>query len=424
MKTVRVAVAGLGVVGSETVRLLRSRRESLARRLNAKLELVAVCDRAIHSKARGLRLPAKIKRFSDPSRLAACGADIIVELLGGLPAPRSLVLDCLRRGRHVVTANKRLLAHCWPELRRAQSHGSLHFEASVAGGIPILKALDLSLAGDRIEAVGGILNGTTNFILTRMSEGLGASAALKKAQELGLAESDPSRDLNGQDAADKVSVLASLVTGSWQKPDRIETQGIEGIESQDIAFAQSVLGRRIKLLGMVRLKDRGVEALVCPFLVPLAHPLAAVRDEFNAVLVQAASAGELMFYGRGAGAGPAASAVMGDICVAARDILSGVRAEAAADRHAEARPASSPWSFYLRLAALDRPGVLSSVASVLGRRGISISTIHQPGATGSRSVPIIITTHPTSAEDFCRAKREILALSSVSRQHMIMRLLP
>ncbi|MDD5627760.1 MAG: homoserine dehydrogenase [Elusimicrobia bacterium] len=431
MRSLRLAVAGLGVVGSETVRLLKSRRESLCRRLGARLELVAVCDRRVAAEARRLGLPASTRRLTDPARLPALpGLDAVVELLGGLDAPRRLVLSCLRRGLGVVTANKRLLAQSWDELRRAagQGRGRLHFEASVAGGIPILKALDLSLAGDRVEAVYGILNGTTNFILSRMSEGMTPAAALRRAQELGLAEKDPSLDLSGQDSADKVSVLASLVTGSWLRPGQVRTQGIADVGPEDMAFAETELGRRAKLLVVARFTGRDgreprVEAFVGPALVPLEHPLAAVADEFNAVLVRAASAGDLMFYGKGAGAGPAASAVLGDIMALGRELVSGA-APASPQPGPAPRLADSDCAFYLRLGALDRPGVLSAVTAALGRLGISIATINQPGGCDPKSVPIIITTHPASPGTFGRALRDILALPSISRRHTVMRLLP
>ena len=261
-----------------------------------------------------------------------------------------------------------------------------------------------------------------------MAEGMDPAAALRRAQELGLAEADPTRDLSGQDTADKVSILASLVTGSWLRPAQVNTSGITGVAPEDMAFAETVLGRRIKLLGTLRVLSRAgrrpaVEAFAAPVLIPLAHPLAAVRDEFNAVLVRATSAGDLMFYGRGAGAGPAASAVLGDILALGRELVSG-----AAPASAPPGPApvlgESACSFYLRLAALDRPGVLSAVTQVLGGLGISISTIHQPGACGPKHIPIMLTTHPARPETFRRALRRILALPDISRRHTVMRLLP
>ncbi|MDD5657198.1 MAG: homoserine dehydrogenase [Elusimicrobia bacterium] len=427
MRSLRVAVAGLGIVGSETVRLLRSRRDCLRRRIGAPIELAAVCDRRAPERARRLGLPASVRRLTDPRRLPALrDVDVFVELLGGLDEPRRLALACLRAGRCVVTANKRLLARCWDELRgaRARGGGRLWFEASVAGAVPVLRAIESSLAGDRITAVHGILNGTANFMLSRMEEGLSPEAALRRARKLGLAEKDPSLDLDGRDAADKVSVLASLVTGAWLDPRRIPTRGIRELDARDIAFAGEVLGRRARLLGMVRLDGPAgrVEACVSPFLVPREHPLAAVRDEFNAVMVRAASAGELMFYGKGAGAGPAASAVLGDIVAAGREILSGKAAPPAPPAAPAPRPAAADCAFYLRLSALDRPGVLCAITSKLSRFGVSIATIHQP-ATGGRDACVMITTHPAKPEIFGRALRAILALPAVSRRHAVMRLL-
>ncbi|MFA6003741.1 MAG: homoserine dehydrogenase [Elusimicrobiota bacterium] len=429
MPSVRIAIAGLGGVGTETVRLLRAGREGFRRRLGAELEIIAVCDRHAAQKARRLGLPARVLRLTDPRRLAALpGIDIVVELLGGLDAPRRLILTALRSGRHAVTANKHLISHCWEELRTAQRAGDsrLLYEASVAGGIPIINALETSLAADRIEAVYGILNGTTNYILSRMREGMERPEALRQAQALGLAERDPVRDLSGQDTADKVSVLASLVTGAWIRPYLVRSRGIQDIERQDVVFAEEVLGRRVKLLGAARLSgnDRQpeLETFVSPTLIPLDHPLASVQDEFNAIMVRAAAAGDLMFYGKGAGPGPAASAVLGDILRLGRALVSGASASPPRPAAAVPRLADSDSAFYLRLAAQDRPGVLCAITSALGRLGISISTIHQPAGDG-RTAPVIITTHAANPGTFGRALRDILALGSISRRHTVMRLL-
>lgn len=430
MTKIRIAIAGLGGVGAETVRLLRAGREEFSRRIGAELEIAAVCDRHAGPKARRLGLPRRVRSLTDPRRLAALSdIDMFVELLGGLDAPRRLVLTALRSGRHAVTANKHLISHCWEELRAAQAAGGsrLHYEASVGGGIPIINALEQSLAADRIEAVYGILNGTTNYILSRMREGMEMPEALRQAQALGLAERDPKRDLNGQDTADKVSVLASLVTGSWIRPYLVRSRGIQDIERQDVVFAEEVLGRRVKLLGTARMSGDGrqpeLETFVSPVLVPLDHPLAAVQDEFNAVMVRAAAAGDLMFYGKGAGPGPAASAVLGDILRLGRDIVSGAAAPRPRPAAAAPRLTDSDSAFYLRLAAQDRPGVLCAITAALGRLGISIATIHQPASDG-RTAPVIITTHAANPGTFGRALRDILALDSISRRHTVMRLLP
>lgn len=430
MPSIKVAVAGLGTVGREAVRLLAANRSKFSRRLGAAVELAAVCDRQVEREARALGLNSAVFRARDPQRLLdRPGIDVIVELLGGLDAPRRLVLGALARGRHVVTANKRLLAHHWVEIQAAaaKSGARLYIEGSVAGGIPLLAALDNGFAANRIETVYGILNGTTNYILTRAEDGLGLDEALREAQRLGFAEKDPSMDLSGADTAQKVSVLGSLITGAWVKPSAVAHQGISGLERRDVDFARATLGRTVRLLGTLRLdwaKPVRAEAHVFPTLVPLDHPLAAVRREFNAVLVKTSAAGELMFYGRGAGAGPAASAVVGDVFMVARDVLGGLPARRAAPAAVAVAPIEDSVSaFYLRLGALDRPGVLASIAAALGRRGISIASIHQSDEARAGGVPIVLTTHPARFGAFQKALREVLRLPAVWREHAVMRML-
>ncbi|MBI5200701.1 MAG: homoserine dehydrogenase, partial [Elusimicrobia bacterium] len=294
MQVIRVGIAGLGVVGSEAVRLLQDAGPDFARRLGAKLELVAVCDRRAAQKAAALKLSKSVRLYRDPVKLAKDDRlDDVVETLGGLEEARRLVLASLDGGRHVVTANKRLLAHHWTELFTAAkaSRRRLYFEGSVAGGIPILAALHKSLAANRIRRVLGILNGTTNFILTRMaSQGVSLEDALAVAQAKGLAEKDPTLDLNGTDAAHKVAVLASLVTGRWIRSEAVAREGITRIAPEDMAFAARELDRTIRLIGCVDLdwstKPAGVACHVYPTLVPLDHPLASVHGEYNAVMVQ------------------------------------------------------------------------------------------------------------------------------------------
>ena len=244
VKKLKVAVAGLGVVGRETVRLLRARRAELRERLGAELVLSAVADRQAGRESRSLGLPASVILYRDPAAMARdADADIFVELLGGFHTPKRFVLTALG-GKPVVTANKRLLAYAWPQLARAAraSGASLAFEGSVAGGIPVLRALELSFSGDRVLGLDGILNGTTNYILTRCEEGLSAADALREAQEKGFAEKDPSLDLSGRDAAQKLSVLAGLVTGGWLRPESFPVSGIESVEARDVAYARERLG--------------------------------------------------------------------------------------------------------------------------------------------------------------------------------------
>lgn len=430
MRTIKVGVAGLGFVGRRAVRLLAANRAKFARRLGASVELAAVCDRDVPREAKALKLPSSVFRARHPQELVShSGLDIIVELLGGLEAPRRLVLSALKAGIHVVTANKRLLSHCWDELQAASAAGKgrLYFEGAVAGGIPLLHALENSFAADRIEALYGILNGTTNYMLTRAEEGLEMEAALKEAQALGFAEKDPSLDLSGRDSAQKVSVLASLVAGAWVRPGEIAREGITRLSSQDLDFAQKTLGRTVRLLGTLRFHGKDpvkVEAHVFPTLVPLGHPLAAVRREYNAVLVKASAADDLMFYGKGAGAGPAASAVVGDVFMLARDLLAGLPPPRRQSGLAVVVPIEESVSpFYFRIFAKDRPGVLARITAALGRRAISISTIHQSDAPRPQGVPIVLTTHPTTHGRFHKALKDILALKTVARRHTVMRML-
>jgi homoserine dehydrogenase len=414
VKSVSVAVAGLGTVGRETVRLLHERRAELRERLGAELALVAVADRDAAREARALKLPASVARFTDPLAMARrVPADLTVELLGGYDAPRRFALEVLGRGRALVTANKRLLAHAWPELARAaaRSGARLAFEGAVAGGVPVLRALELSFAGDRVLGLDGILNGTTNYILTRCEEGLSAEAALKEAQELGFAEKDPSLDLSGRDAAQKLCVLAGLITGGWLKPESFPVAGIEAVSARDVAYARERLGCAVRLVASLRFSGTPraprAEAGVFPTLVPLGHPLASVRRQYNALFVHAQSAGDLMFYGRGA-----------------RDLLGVLPSPRPGPRPlALASPDDAVSGFYLRLEVRDRPGALARIAGALGRERVSIAAIHQDRASGAAAVPVMITTHPAKLGDFNRARRRILALGDVSRRHCAMRTL-
>ena len=431
MNVLNIAVAGLGTVGREAVRLLRARRAELKERLGAELRLVAVADRAAAREARNLGLAASVVRYRDPLEMAKrAEADLFVELLGGLETPRRFALAALGRGKALVTANKRLLAHTWPEITgAARDNGArLAFEGSVAGGIPVLRALELSFSGDRVLGVDGILNGTTNYILSRGEEGLSPEAALKEAQHLGFAEKDPTMDVSGQDAAQKLTVLAGLVTGGWLKPGSFPVAGIEAISARDISFARERLGMTVRLIASLRFATHGaapsVDASVTPTLLKLSHPLAAVRRQYNALMVHTDSAGDLMFYGRGAGAGPTASAVLGDVFVLSRDILGGLPPRALAARKlSSVSPdlASSGW--YLRLDVLDKPGALARITDALGREKVSIAAIHQDPVAGRRSVPVMIVTHPASRGAFNKARRRIMALSAVKPEHCVMRIM-
>lgn len=429
MRALRVAVAGLGNVGRQTVRLLAENKVRFRNELATAIELCAVCDRRVEREARALGLGRAVVKTKQPLDLLKLDVDVIIELLGGLGDARRLVLSALDSGRHVVTANKRLLSHAWGPLHEAARKGGslLLFEASVAGGIPLIRTLRDGLAANRIESIHGILNGTANYILTRMEEGLDAAQALRQAQEQGLAEKDPALDLSGQDTAQKLSVLACLVTGAWLKPRDIACEGIIRVEKEDVDFAKTTLGRRVRLIGSLRfdpLNSLRVEAGVFPTLVPLDHPLAAVRREYNAALVQASRAGDIMLYGKGAGPAPAASAVVGDLFLLARDRLGGAAAAGGPAASAVMIPTSrAVSSFYLRLLVQDKPGVLARVANALGRRGVSIATIHQGQRPAAAGLPIVLTTHPAQSGRFAEALDEILRLPFVGPRHAVMRMI-
>jgi len=436
-REVRVAVAGLGNVGAEAVRLIQARKRAFSERLGGRLTTTWVCSRRAAAVARRLKLPKSVKRTKDWRDLVSDpNVDVIVELYGGDKEAKKLVIAALRAGKHVITANKHLLAQHWPEIAREarKARRSVYFEAAVASAIPIVQALRDGLAADRVTSVTGIFNGTTNFVLSKMAhEGGSVSEIVKEAQRLGMAERDPTMDLNGMDTAHKVSVTASLLSGGWLPADKIARVGLEGVHADDMIFAVHELGRTIRLLGTVRVDHASsparVEAHVQPTLVPLDHPLAAVHGGYNAALVEADSAGDLMFYGKGAGPGPAAGAVLADLLALGREILGGAEAfdltggrSGGASAMLKPLP-ESPAPYYIRLQVKDRPGELAKITGALGREGVSISKISQ--ASRSRAAAsVMILTHPSARKDVERAVKAVLKFASVSKSHSLLRLLP
>lgn len=428
-------MAGLGNVGGETARLLFNRRAAYADS-GAPVRLVAVAGRKAAARARRLGLPRTVKRLRDHAGLLSDpGIDVIVELYGGIGDARRLVLGALKNGKHIVTANKHLISKYGSEIFRAaeKAKRSVYFEGAVAGGIPILSALRSGLAANRISSVYGIFNGTTNYILSKMAhEGCEMSEALKEAVSLGMAESDPTLDLNGSDTMHKVSIIASLITGRSIGPKRISRQGIENLESADMRYAVEHLKHTIRLVGTVGIdwnaRPLRVETHVQPSLIKFQHPLASVHGGYNAVLVNTSSAGDLMFYGLGAGPGPAASAVIADILTLARRQAQGrptpaPRAARASGPYRHVPECEAP--FYLKLRVRDVPGILSKITGLLGKNGISIAEIHQPGRNRpGRTVPVMITTHATSRARIDRARAAITRLAAVSRRHSCLRFLP
>ena len=403
--SVGIALVGLGHVGRATCQLFEERRRRMEAILGAKIRLLWLIDRHPRNKTTKLRISSQTQVARDfGPMLKDNRVNIVVELIGGLEDARRLILEALANSKDVITANKLLLATCWEEIHQAsrEHNRAIYYEASVASAIPIIRSIREGLASSKIMALQGILNGTTNFILTRMiHEGLSYGEALKKAQALGLAEAKPTLDIEGIDTAHKLSILASLISGSWVAPRLAHIEGISGLNTADILFAQQHLGRTCRLLGLFRREDNGqLDFRVHPCLIPTKHPFATVHDEYNAIWLKTDRAGDLYFQGKGAGALPAANAVLSDLADAAKRLLDSRPATNAAS--SEQRPKVKPMdevssSYYLRLDAKDRPGVLAKIAKVMARAEISIAQVHQGPVRALTPKPgratIILVTH-------------------------------
>ncbi|MDA8323813.1 MAG: homoserine dehydrogenase [Actinomycetota bacterium] len=418
----RIALLGCGVVGSQVARLLTEQAASLAARAGGPLEIAGIAVRRPGAERIAGVSPALITGDA-ASLVRRPDVDIVVELIGGIEPARSLLLAALESGRSVVTANKALVARDGAELHQAASdHGAdLYYEAAVAGAIPLLRALRESLAGDRVRRVLGIVNGTTNFILDRMdSHGADFDSALAEAQRLGYAEADPTADVQGHDAAAKAAILAGLAFHTQVTSADVFTEGITGVTAADMASARS-LGFVIKLLAICERTDGGVSVRVHPAMIPREHPLAAVREAYNAVFVEAEAAGRLMFYGAGAGGQPTASAVLGDIVAVARNRRAGMRGpEPVASAGLPAIPMDNALTrYYVALDVVDRPGVLAPVAESFARRGVSIKVVHQEGRGEDAS--LIIVTHTAPEAALAATVAELAAMDSVRDVDSVLR---
>ena len=390
---VRVGLLGCGVVGTATARILLSHVAEIETRTGAPIEIarIAVRDTTVD---RGLGLDRSVWTNDPWEVVRDPSIDVVVEVMGGIDPTRRLLLEAIASKKHVVTANKELLSTHGSELMQAaETNGvDLLFEASVAGGIPIIRPIRESLAGDRVTRVMGIVNGTTNFILTRMSEmGESFEESLEHAIRLGYSEADPSADVDGHDAAAKIAILASLAFDSRVEASDVPTEGIRHITRADIAAAHQ-LGYEVKLLAVAELSDGKISARVHPAMIPKTHPLAAVRDVYNAVFIQAEQSGDLMFLGRGAGGSPTAAAVVGDIVEIARNASQGARTPAYIGFHDDAaiRPEDeTAVRYYIVLSVADQPGVLSEVAGVFARHGVSIASVRQEGFATEATLMLI-----------------------------------
>jgi len=420
--TVRVGVLGCGNVGGPLVELIAAQGDDIEARTGLRLAVVRVAVRDL-AKPRPASIDTALFTDDAASIVDDPEIDVVVEVIGGKEPARELILSALKSGKPVITGNKELLAVAGAELfQAAEAAGvDLLFEAAVAGGIPIVRPLRESLVGERITRVMGIVNGTTNYILTRMTEaGASYADALAEAQALGYAEADPTADVEGYDAGAKAAIIASIAFGAAIVASDVHHEGITGITEVDIAFARR-MGFVIKLLAVAEQAATGeIGVRVHPAMVPVAHPLASVRESFNAVFVEGASVGDLMFYGRGAGGGPTASAILGDLIDAALNRRSGSHASVGQLGQATIRPIDDVESaYYLNVEVLDRPGVLAQVAGVFGDHGVSIRSMEQEGL--GDEARLIFITHRAREADVQATLRDLDALDAVDRIGSVIR---
>lgn len=431
MKTIHLGLIGFGTIGTGVVSLIQENRDLIENRLGARLNLKKIADLDITS-------PRKVSVSKDMLTTDAREIindpeiSVVIELIGGYEPARTFILDAMRNRKHVVTANKALLATYGNEIFKASEElgVDIGFEASVGGTIPIIKSLKESLVANRLRSIFGIINGTSNYILTKMSdEGKSFDDVLREAQELGFAEADPTFDIEGIDTAHKLAITLSLAYGKRVKLEDVYREGIAGISQQDIEFAGE-LGYRIKLLAIAIQRDEFVEARIHPTMIPLDHLLANVNGNFNAFHIVGDASGSVFLYGQGAGMMPTASAVLSDIIDISRNILKGVSGRVPARSQSEnviheimLLPMDYiVTNYYFRFSAIDRPGVLSKISGVLGENNISIAAVIQKGRRQAGPVPIVMTTHKSKEMDVQRAIKVIDQLDIILGKTIVIRI--
>jgi len=435
MQQVNLGIVGGGTVGGGVFQAIQRNGELMASRLGIWLNVARMAVRDVHKK-RAVKIPKTILTTDWQSVVSHPDINLIVELMGGTSTAREVVLQALKLGKPVVTANKALLSAHGEELfAAAQKTGTnLYYEASVAGGIPIIKVLREGLIGNRITRLYGIVNGTCNYILTRMKlEGADLPQVLADAQRLGYAETEPSLDIDGHDAMHKIGILASLAHGFWVNPKEIHVEGIRGITALDIQFAGQ-LGYTIKLLGIVKRNDSAPNGRTCPpiqvsvypTLIPNIHVLASVNHVFNAVYVRGDIVGDTLYYGRGAGQDATASAVLSDLADAALDLKHETRSRIPPFVPHERRGAVLPIEqvisrYYVRLSVVDRPGTLARIAAIFAKAKIGISSVIQPEGHEGDSVPLILMIHDASNAAMAKAMDKIGRLPVVKEKPVMLR---
>ena len=432
MQTIQVGLLGLGHVGSGVVQILQQQAALITQRLGAQLALKKVATRT-PDRPRGVALPVGQVSGDVMDVLRDPEIAIVIELIGGYEPARTYILEALQQGKHVVTANKAVLAQHGPELfEAAHTHGvDIGFEASVGGGIPIIRTIKEAFVANQFVTIAGIINGTTNYILSRMSDqGLRFEEALKEAQDLGFAEADPSFDVDGIDAAQKISLLASLAYGTWVRQADVYTEGIAKVTQLDIAYARE-LGYCVKLLALAKRDQDRLGVRVHPALVAAEAELASVQGSYNAVLVTGDMVGRNLLIGRGAGAFPTGSAVVGDVVDVARNVLKSSGGRVPPHGYVTLANSELQWQdmdditckYYLRFQVLDQPGVLSAITGILGEQGISIETVIQKGRSADQSdtVSVVMMTHEAKERAVRRALEAIQTLPRVQGETMRIR---
>ncbi|MBF4767566.1 homoserine dehydrogenase [Nocardioides agariphilus] len=439
----KVAVLGCGSVGSQVVRLLLEQADDLEARVGARIEIAGVAVRRLNA-PREIEVPDGLLTTDSAGLVARDDVDLVIETIGGIEPARSLILRAFEHGKSVVTANKALLAEDGPTLFEAadKAERDLYYEAAVAGAIPILRPLRESLAGDRVTRVLGIVNGTTNFILDKMdTAGSGFNEALDEAQELGYAEADPTADVEGFDAAAKIAILASLAFHTRVTAADVHREGITEVTAADVKSAQE-MGSVVKLLGIAELvpspgfetvasatsstsgggsDQGGVSVRVHPAMIPRSHPLASVREAFNAVFVESEAAGQLMFYGPGAGGSPTASAVLGDLVTVARNRLAGTRGageSAYADRRVLPM-GETVTRYHVAIDVDDRAGVLAAVATAFADHGVSIQTVRQEGR--GEDAQLVVVSHAATDAQLSATVKALREMDIVREVTSVMR---